>query len=293
MIRPPPPATSRHHGACPTASYRRQPSSAAPTGSSPAYSWWTSSCTTSTPASVLSLTSPTATPRNRETYRFSARSGPKPHHQRTDRTELLQRMSGIATLTSQFAVAADFGVHVLDTRKTTPGLRALDGVYGESQRKKVVGLCGGGAAGMTGPDPEAILQVEDRSVGGGWCSGTARAVRFRRAGWVSAGNDVDGGFSDTLLLHLVSPALSPCFTYFAASAARAESAETAAAARRSRPVSFQAASRAAMAGVGGKMPSWPSMVMSSRRASWPTTFPSRVGQGPLPFNSGASRFVLK
>jgi hypothetical protein len=36
-------------------------------------------------------------------------------------------MSGIATLTTQFVAAvADFGVHVLDTRKTAPGLRALD-----------------------------------------------------------------------------------------------------------------------------------------------------------------------
>jgi nicotinate-nucleotide pyrophosphorylase (carboxylating) len=46
-----------------------------------------------------------------------------------ERTALnfLQRMSGIATLTSQFVAAvADFGVHVLDTRKTAPGLRALD-----------------------------------------------------------------------------------------------------------------------------------------------------------------------
>ena len=36
-------------------------------------------------------------------------------------------MSGIATLTSQFVAAVvDFGLHVLDTRKTAPGLRALD-----------------------------------------------------------------------------------------------------------------------------------------------------------------------
>jgi nicotinate-nucleotide pyrophosphorylase (carboxylating) len=40
---------------------------------------------------------------------------------------LLQRMSGIATLTRRFvdAVAAS-GVEILDTRKTTPGLRALE-----------------------------------------------------------------------------------------------------------------------------------------------------------------------
>lgn len=39
----------------------------------------------------------------------------------------LQRMSGIATFTSHFVAAvADLGVHVLDTRKTAPGLRVLD-----------------------------------------------------------------------------------------------------------------------------------------------------------------------
>src|ERR1700733_6868616 len=41
-----------------------------------------------------------------------------------ERTALnfLQRMSGIATLTSQFVAAvADFGVHVLDTAKPHPG----------------------------------------------------------------------------------------------------------------------------------------------------------------------------
>jgi len=39
----------------------------------------------------------------------------------------LQRLSGIATLTSQFVAAVDgTGVAILDTRKTTPGLRALE-----------------------------------------------------------------------------------------------------------------------------------------------------------------------
>ncbi|HET6144080.1 MAG TPA: carboxylating nicotinate-nucleotide diphosphorylase [Candidatus Acidoferrales bacterium] len=40
---------------------------------------------------------------------------------------LLQRLSGVATLTRQFARAIDgTGAAVLDTRKTTPGLRALE-----------------------------------------------------------------------------------------------------------------------------------------------------------------------
>ena len=40
---------------------------------------------------------------------------------------LVQRMSGIATLTAQFvALVAGTSAHVVDTRKTTPGLRALE-----------------------------------------------------------------------------------------------------------------------------------------------------------------------
>jgi nicotinate-nucleotide pyrophosphorylase (carboxylating) len=46
-----------------------------------------------------------------------------------ERTALnfLQRLSGVATLTARFvAAAAPHGVEILDTRKTTPGLRALE-----------------------------------------------------------------------------------------------------------------------------------------------------------------------
>lgn len=46
-----------------------------------------------------------------------------------ERTALnfLQRLSGVATLTSRFVAAtAPYGVEVLDTRKTTPGLRTLE-----------------------------------------------------------------------------------------------------------------------------------------------------------------------
>ncbi len=39
---------------------------------------------------------------------------------------LLQRMSGIATLTRQFVDAANDRLDILDTRKTAPGLRVLD-----------------------------------------------------------------------------------------------------------------------------------------------------------------------
>ena len=39
---------------------------------------------------------------------------------------LLQRMSGVATLTRRFVEAAGGGITILDTRKTTPTLRALE-----------------------------------------------------------------------------------------------------------------------------------------------------------------------
>jgi len=40
---------------------------------------------------------------------------------------LLQRLSGVATLTQRFVQAvAGTGAEILDTRKTTPGLRALE-----------------------------------------------------------------------------------------------------------------------------------------------------------------------
>src|SRR5690606_33714324 len=39
---------------------------------------------------------------------------------------LVQRMCGIAPLTAAYVAAAGPGVRVVDTRKTTPGLRALE-----------------------------------------------------------------------------------------------------------------------------------------------------------------------
>lgn len=49
---------------------------------------------------------------------------------------LVQHLSGIATLTSRYVEAAGTGCTILDTRKTTPGLRDLD---------KYAVRCGGGA----------------------------------------------------------------------------------------------------------------------------------------------------
>ena len=58
---------------------------------------------------------------------------------------LLQRMSGIATTTHRHVVAVKgTGVEVLDTRKTAPGMRALD---------KAAVACGGGSYRRRMPPP--------------------------------------------------------------------------------------------------------------------------------------------
>jgi nicotinate-nucleotide pyrophosphorylase (carboxylating) len=61
---------------------------------------------------------------------------------------LVQRLSGIATLTARF-VAAARPVRVLDTRKTTPGLRALE---------KYAVLCGGGENHRFGLYDQAMVK---------------------------------------------------------------------------------------------------------------------------------------
>ena len=88
-----------------------------------------------------------------------------------ERTALnfLQRLSAIATLTRQFVDAADGRVTVLDTRKTTPLLRALE---------KYAVRAGGGVNHRGGLD-EGIL-IKDNHVR--LAGGTAAAVtRMRRA----------------------------------------------------------------------------------------------------------------
>jgi nicotinate-nucleotide pyrophosphorylase (carboxylating) len=65
-------------------------------------------------------------------------SGPLAGMLKAERTALnfLQRMSGIASLTAQFVEAVDgTDARIIDTRKTAPGLRALD---------KYAVTCGGG-----------------------------------------------------------------------------------------------------------------------------------------------------
>ena len=62
---------------------------------------------------------------------------------------LLQRMSGIATQTARFVEAARGQARILDTRKTTPGLRALE---------KYAVRCGGGENHRFGLFDEAMIK---------------------------------------------------------------------------------------------------------------------------------------
>ena len=82
---------------------------------------------------------------------------------------LLGRLCGIATLTRSYVDAvAGTGARVADTRKTTPGLRALE---------KHAVLCGGGLNHRFGLD-DAIL-IKDNHVA--VCGGVGEAVRRARA----------------------------------------------------------------------------------------------------------------
>jgi nicotinate-nucleotide pyrophosphorylase (carboxylating) len=82
---------------------------------------------------------------------------------------LLQRLSGIATLTERYVAAVDgTGAEILDTRKTAPGLRELD---------KHAVACGGGTNHRA--DLGAAVLIKDNHVALG--SGVAEAVRAARA----------------------------------------------------------------------------------------------------------------
>jgi len=82
---------------------------------------------------------------------------------------LLQRMSGIATTTRRYAdLVAGTGVQLLDTRKTAPGLRALD---------KHAVACGGGTNHRAGLHDAVLIKDNHVAVAG---SVPAAVERVRR-----------------------------------------------------------------------------------------------------------------
>jgi nicotinate-nucleotide pyrophosphorylase (carboxylating) len=87
-----------------------------------------------------------------------------------ERTALnfLQRLSGIATLTRRYVDAAGGGITVLDTRKTTPTLRALE---------KYAVRAGGGTNHRAGLDDGILIKDNHIRLGGG----VAEVVRKMKA----------------------------------------------------------------------------------------------------------------
>jgi nicotinate-nucleotide pyrophosphorylase (carboxylating) len=84
----------------------------------------------------------------------------------------LQRMSGIATLTRKFVDAVSgTRAHILDTRKTAPGLRVLD---------KYAVRCGGGINHRLDLSDGVLLKNNHIALAGGIVPALERAVRNRR-----------------------------------------------------------------------------------------------------------------
>jgi nicotinate-nucleotide pyrophosphorylase (carboxylating) len=90
---------------------------------------------------------------------------------------LMQRMTGIATLTNEFVKAvAGTKTKVLDTRKTIPGLRALD---------KYAVCCGGGVNHRLDLQDGILIKNNHISLGGGIPAVLERALTNRKTGqWI-------------------------------------------------------------------------------------------------------------
>jgi len=120
---------------------------------------------------------------------------------------LMQRMSGIATLTHEYvaAVAATKSkTKILDTRKTIPGLRALD---------KYAVSCGGGTNHRLDLQDGILIKNNHISLGGGLPAVLARALAGRKPGQlvqVEVRNPVEleqaiAGNADSILLDNMTP----------------------------------------------------------------------------------------
>ena len=87
---------------------------------------------------------------------------------------LMQHLSGIATLTRQFVDAIQgTHTHVLDTRKTVPGLRALE---------KYAVLCGGGTNHRLDLASGILIKNNHISLGGGLPAVLTQALEQRKKG---------------------------------------------------------------------------------------------------------------
>ena len=87
---------------------------------------------------------------------------------------LMQHLSGIATLTRQYSDAIQgTHAHVLDTRKTVPGMRALE---------KYAVLCGGGTNHRIDLASGILIKNNHISLGGGLTAVLKRALEMRKKG---------------------------------------------------------------------------------------------------------------
>ncbi len=119
---------------------------------------------------------------------------------------LLQHLSGIATLTRRYADAIQ-GTHarVLDTRKTVPGLRALE---------KYAVLCGGGTNHRIDLASGILIKNNHITLGGGLKKVLARALEARKPGQrvqievrtMQELEDALAGGAEALLLDNMTPA---------------------------------------------------------------------------------------
>jgi nicotinate-nucleotide pyrophosphorylase (carboxylating) len=87
-----------------------------------------------------------------------------------ERTALnfLQRLCGIATLTAKFVDAAGGTITILDTRKTTPGCRALE---------KYAVRCGGGTNHRMRLDDGILIKDNHKRLAGGVGAAAAKAIQ--------------------------------------------------------------------------------------------------------------------
>ncbi len=84
---------------------------------------------------------------------------------------LVQRLSGIATLTARYVEAAAGRITVLDTRKTTPTLRALE---------KYAVRCGGGTNHRLRLDDAILIKDNHKRLAGGIAAAVGRALAAAR-----------------------------------------------------------------------------------------------------------------
>jgi nicotinate-nucleotide pyrophosphorylase (carboxylating) len=120
---------------------------------------------------------------------------------------LMQRMSGIATLTDEYVKAvasANRKTKILDTRKTIPGLRALD---------KYAVCCGGGINHRLDLQDGILIKNNHISLGGGVPAVLERALAGRKPGQivqVEVRNGLElgqaiAGNADSILLDNMTP----------------------------------------------------------------------------------------